>query len=151
MASLIFLLEKNRNVLILCWRHSLCSFLFFKGFLVNKICYIYVPHIRKTWGQNLMWCWSGSMSGWSAPVWPVTAPQACSGYKRVIRALVTHVDTYWKCPTQHNEGGTQCCCRDRPQHPPVTRVSRSTADCQSVCGADMQTCYLSHIWLDAEI
>lgn len=54
-------------------------------------------------------------------VWPVTAPQ-----KR--EPLVTHVNTYWKCPTQHNEGGTQCCCHDSTQHPPLTHVT----DCQIV-------------------
>lgn len=28
---------------------------------------------------------------------------------REAKPLVTHVDTYWKRPTQHNEGGTQRC------------------------------------------
>ena len=47
---------------------------------------------------------------------------------RVVEPLVTHVDTYWKCPAQHNEVGTQCCCHDSAQHPPLTRATLSTAD-----------------------
>lgn len=27
---------------------------------------------------------------------------------------MTHVGTYWKHPSQHNEGGTQCCCCWQP-------------------------------------
>lgn len=49
---------------------------------------------------------AGTTFGWL--IYGVTCK--CTTGKKKVRIII---DTYWKCPAQHNEGGTRCCCHER--------------------------------------